>query len=90
MKHQIYEALFEYIQSLEIIDTHEHLAAFEHQRPKTDVLQEYLLHYFNRDLVSAGLSQAGLRKVLDSNLLGAPPQHLFSFRVAVFQVSEAI
>ena len=47
------------IQSIEIVDTHEHLPRRESDRSgSNDVLGEYLIHYFNRDLVSAGLSTA--------------------------------
>lgn len=53
-----YEEILDYIIGLEIIDTHEHLPAFERSRDRdTDVLGEYLLHYFNRDLISAGLPE---------------------------------
>jgi len=61
-----YTELLDHIQSLKIIDTHEHLP-FEADRPKeTNVLQEWLTHYFSCDLVSAGLSDDGLATVRDS------------------------
>ena len=61
-----YTELLDHIQSLKIIDTHEHLP-FESERPKeTDVLEEWLAHYFSCDLVSAGLSDDGLATVRDS------------------------
>ena len=61
-----YAELLDHIQSLKIIDTHEHLP-FEADRPKeTDVLEEWLAHYFSCDLVSAGLSDEGLATVRDS------------------------
>ena len=51
-----YEELLDFIMSLEIVDTHEHLpyceAAWE--RPN-DILHDYLTHYFSCDLISAGL-----------------------------------
>jgi len=51
-----YETLREYVFSLRIVDTHEHMHAREESRDKTaDVLSEYLTHYFSCDLVSAGL-----------------------------------
>jgi uncharacterized protein len=63
-----YSSLLEHIQSLKIIDTHEHLP-FESARPKdTDVLAEWLTHYFSCDLVSAGLSDKDLATVRDSRL----------------------
>lgn len=52
------EEIHEYVSELEIMDTHEHLPAREDLRERdTDVLKEYLTHYFNRDLISAGLSR---------------------------------
>ena len=61
-----YEALREYVFGLEIIDTHEHVPASEAERdPNSDVLSEYLTHYFSCDLVSAGLKPAELEFVRD-------------------------
>lgn len=61
------EEILEYIRTLEIIDTHEHLpeeAAWA--RRDTDVLTDWLWHYFSCDLVSAGLSRNDLKgAVLD-------------------------
>lgn len=66
---EIYEEIFEYVLSLEIIDTHEHLPPKEELREKdTDVLKEYLAHYFNRDLISAGLKRNEYLKVIDNKL----------------------
>ena len=62
----VYNNLIDHIQSLEIIDTHEHLP-LESDRPQdTDLLSEWLLHYFSCDLVSAGLSHNDLATVRDS------------------------
>ena len=64
---KIYSKLLEHIQSLKIIDTHEHLP-FESERPKdSDILTEWLTHYFSCDLVSAGLSDDDLKIVRDSS-----------------------
>ena len=61
-----YNELLDHIRSLTIIDTHEHLP-LESERPKeTDVLEEWLAHYFSCDLVSAGLSDDDLATVRDS------------------------
>ncbi|MBR6571874.1 MAG: amidohydrolase family protein [Clostridia bacterium] len=61
-----YEPIFEYVQSLQIIDSHEHLAAWEHKRDKdTDILKEYLVHYFSSDLVTAGMSYAEVQALRD-------------------------
>ncbi len=66
---RVFEEIFEHVQALEIIDTHEHLPAFENLRDKkTDVLKEYLTHYFNCDLISAGLSAGDFEKVVDPDL----------------------
>ncbi len=62
----IYGDLFNYISKLEIIDSHEHLPFREDARDMdTDILKEYLRHYFDRDLVSAGLSPKLLAAVKD-------------------------
>ncbi len=51
-----YDDLLAHIESLSIIDTHEHLPHCEAARaPDCDVLEEWLTHYFSCDLVSAGL-----------------------------------
>jgi len=68
-KSNIFEEIYEYVQGLEIIDTHEHLPAFENLRDKkTDVLKEYLTHYFNCDLISAGLCTSDFEKVINTDL----------------------
>lgn len=61
-----YDELVDYIDALWIIDTHEHLPPGEERRDReTDVLKEYLRHYFSSDLVSAGLKKEDLVKVTD-------------------------
>ncbi|MGM0365535.1 MAG: amidohydrolase family protein [Actinomycetota bacterium] len=66
---KIFEEIFDYIKGLEIIDTHEHLPSRECLRDRdTDVLKEYLSHYFNRDLVSAGLPQSDYKKIVEEKL----------------------
>jgi predicted TIM-barrel fold metal-dependent hydrolase len=55
--------ILDYVNSLEIIDTHEHLPAFEDRRVKIDVISEFLTHYFSVDLISAGLPQKQLDMV---------------------------
>ncbi|MCL2378622.1 MAG: amidohydrolase family protein [Defluviitaleaceae bacterium] len=59
-----YEEILDYIQSLTIIDTHEHLpgnesdlATDEYAEHGYDIFHNYLLHYFSSDLISAGLSK---------------------------------
>lgn len=52
-----FAGIYEYVKSLEIIDTHEHLAASNARRNQdNDVITEYISQYFGRDLISAGLS----------------------------------
>ena len=63
----INEDLMEFVNGLHIVDTHEHLPQ-EADRPQdTDVLGEWLTHYFSCDLVSAGLSPGELEVVRDSS-----------------------
>ena len=62
----VYEQLWQDVSGLEIIDTHEHLPAREEWRnQRCDVLGEYLFHYMNCDLVSAGLRREQLAEVTD-------------------------
>ena len=64
-----FQEIFEYVSGIEIIDTHEHLPAFERLREKeTDVLKEYLTHYLSCDLISAGLSKGDYNKALNHTL----------------------
>ena len=60
----------EYISKLEVIDTHEHLPPFESLREEGDVFRDFLLHYFNVDLVSSGMSVETL-ELLRGDSLGA-------------------
>lgn len=70
----VYEKILEYVQGLEIIDTHEHLPSNEHiwlstrREEHYDVFKEYLSHYFSADLVSAGLPRHDLTRVRDADL----------------------
>jgi len=60
MNTSAYETLLGYIKTLPIIDTHEHLAAFE--APLVgDVLLKNFSHYLAQDVISAGLPQ----KIID-------------------------
>jgi len=64
-----YNEILNYIETLDIIDTHEHLPCREEDRDmKADVLKEFLGHYFNRDLVSAGLSMENHNRVVEEEL----------------------
>ncbi|MGI6176298.1 MAG: amidohydrolase family protein [Christensenellales bacterium] len=58
------ERLQEFIADAKVMDTHEHLPAFEHMRNKqADVLSEFLSHYFIRDLISAGFPPAHAKRI---------------------------
>jgi uncharacterized protein len=62
------QELLEYIETLIIIDTHEHLPSTEADRNRnTDILGEYLSHYFSSDLVSAGLKKEELRIIQEED-----------------------
>lgn len=63
----MYEELLEYINGLDVIDTHEHLPCREKHRPANDVLAEYLSGYFGSDLVSAGMSGEQQNLAMDSS-----------------------
>lgn len=64
-----YEELYHYIKTLKIIDTHEHLSSKEEDREKdTDVLKEYLNHYFSRDLISAGLPRNDYDRIIETEI----------------------
>ena len=64
---QIVEELHEYISTLQIIDTHEHLPMETERNRDSDVLSEWLTHYFSCDLISAGLSDQDMLIVRDSS-----------------------
>ena len=66
---KIFKEVFDYVEELEIIDTHEHLPSEEELRDKdADILKEYLSHYFNRDLISAGLPLEDYQKIIEEKL----------------------
>jgi hypothetical protein len=61
----IRQEIAEFINNLEIIDTHEHLPGFEKERNgNLDILQEYTLHYFRTDLISAGMTEADFEETM--------------------------
>ena len=64
-----YRDLLDHINTLEIIDTHEHLPSNEKDRDKdTDIIKEYMSHYFDRDLVSAGLAKCDRQRIIEEKL----------------------
>ncbi len=63
---KIFKEISEFVDNLEIVDTHEHLPPKENQRNiNTDILKEYLDDYFGADLISAGLSKDDFLEVTD-------------------------
>jgi uncharacterized protein len=62
----VHEELLGYIDELVIIDTHEHLPMEDDRPQDTDVLSEWLMHYFSCDLISAGLSEDDLATARDA------------------------
>ena len=70
--------IYDYINRLTIIDTHEHLPAFEHRRADNDVIAELLTHYLSVDLVSAGLPKEDLRLATGSTLSAAEKWQLIA------------
>lgn len=66
---EAYNEILDHINTLDIIDTHEHLPCREKDRDmEADVLKEFLGHYFNRDLVSAGLCLEDHDRVIEEKL----------------------
>lgn len=69
INNKVYREILNYLKTIEVIDTHEHLPSNEKDRDKdTDVLKEYLSHYYNRDLISAGLSFQDYQKIIEGKL----------------------
>ena len=62
-----YDQILDFINSLHIVDTHEHVPDESARNRKSDVLEEWLIHYFSCDLVSAGLSDEALAAARDSS-----------------------
>ena len=64
-----FDEIYDYVKSIPIIDTHEHLPKSEADRDlSVDVLGEYLLHYFSSDLLSSGLSRQALAVARDPSV----------------------
>lgn len=60
------DAILEHIDQLRIVDTHEHLPNEDRAGGQPDVLNEWLMHYFSCDLVSAGLTGEDLARARDA------------------------
>jgi predicted TIM-barrel fold metal-dependent hydrolase len=66
---EAYNEILDHINTLDIIDTHEHLPCKEEDRDMdADVLKEFLGHYFSRDLISAGLSLQDFDRIIEEDL----------------------
>ena len=65
----IYKEILTYVNDLDIIDTHEHLASSEGNRNlDNDFLTDFLSHYLSSDLISAGLTQEEYKTIYDRSL----------------------
>lgn len=63
-----YEEILDFICTLEIMDTHEHLIPeSDWLKSNHDVLDEWLQHYFSSDLVFAGLEPKIFYEILKNN-----------------------
>ncbi len=65
---QTFEKVFDYVNNLTIIDTHEHLCEENQISSSPDLLSMYLYHYFRVDVLSAGLGEQRLQQVLDTRI----------------------
>jgi predicted TIM-barrel fold metal-dependent hydrolase len=63
-----YDELVEFMESLEIIDTHEHLPNEDFRIREHVDFASLFLHYSANDLVSAGMSQEGVEKLRGGKL----------------------
>lgn len=63
-----FDEILDTIEGFQIVDTHEHLPPRESARTAdSDVLSEWLTHYFCCDLISAGLSDEALAAAVDAS-----------------------
>ncbi len=66
---EINNELLDYLNSIEIFDTHEHLPPYEDLRDKdTDILKEYMTQYVSTDMISAGLPVKELEKLFNTSI----------------------
>ncbi|NLA57832.1 MAG: amidohydrolase family protein [Firmicutes bacterium] len=66
---ETYRAILEAVETIPVIDTHEHLYDYVYSDNRgQDILAEYLMHYLRSDLVSAGLGPEELAKAVDPGL----------------------
>jgi len=82
-----YEALHDYISSLEIIDSHEHLPHDERECDfSTDFIREHFSHYLGTDMRAAGLSERERSAVTDTTLSARERWRILEpyWRVCVF------
>ena len=65
----IYDQLMEFADSIQIIDTHEHLPPGKNYwGDEADIFTEYFSHYITSDLQSAGMSSQDLDKIQNAKL----------------------
>ena len=62
------QEIYDYVKTLPLIDTHEHLPGFEKNHHYVDVLADFLPHYYSVDMISAGLSKEDYRRVMGNDL----------------------
>ncbi len=62
-----YDELLEFLRTVPVIDTHEHLEGELHQ-PSINALHDYTRHYFNCDLISAGLDPKVIPRLADPTI----------------------
>lgn len=63
------QELFQFIDALSIVDTHEHLHARNQDRnPQADIFSEYCCIYFNRDLISSGMPYEEAKQLYNQQL----------------------
>jgi len=64
-----FQDILEYINTLPVIDSHEHLPGYEKNRPQdVDVISEYFSQYIVNDLRKAGMTKAQMKHVLNTNI----------------------
>ena len=64
-----YQNIKKHVESIKIIDTHEHLPSEEQRLAKqVDVLNEFYLHYTSSDLIAAGMSEEELLYTRDTSI----------------------
>jgi len=63
-----FDEIFEYVKTLEVFDTHEHIELPSDYDGPRDVLADWLAHYLSSDFISAGMTGAQMDRVRDAKL----------------------